>query len=523
VIEPELAAKILRLAQVEHWPVGTIAIQLGVHHDAVERVLRDAGLPKASITRPARVDPYVPFIQDTWAKYPKLRASRLFHMCRDRGYVGSPDHFRHAVARFRPRASAEAFLRLCTLPGEEAQVDWGHFGHTTIGRARRPLVAFVMVLSYSRAIYLQFMLAFRTEDFLAGHQGAFSHFGGCARSLLYDNLKSAVVERTGETIRFNPVLLAFANHYRFEPKPVAVARGNEKGRVERAIGYARTSFFPARAWRDLADLNAQALAWCEEVTMERPWPQDTTERVRDAFARDQAALLALPENPFPVEAREEVVAGKTPYVRFDWNDYSIPHTRVARTLVVLATQEEVRVVDGTEVIARHKRSYGRHEIVEDAAHVADLVSEKRRARAHRGVDRLARVVPASRVLLERAAKRGESLGRLIASLLDLLGEYGPEALEVAMTEVLAGDAPHVHAVRQVLERNHACGGKAPAQGLPIPIDPRYRDLTVTPQALSGYDDLAKREGEKGGASTEAQGQGKEGESDERQATDSDAR
>jgi hypothetical protein len=139
------------------------------------------------------------------------------------------------------------------------------------------------------------------------------------------------------------------------------------------------------------------------------------------------------------------------------------------------------------------------------------------------VDRLARVVPSSRVLLERAARRGESLGRVSAALLDLLGEYGPEALEAAMTEVLTGDATHVHAVRQVLERNHASRGKAPAQALPIPTDPRYRDLTVQPQALSGYDDLAKREAEKGDASHEATGHAKEGESDERQATDSDAR
>ena len=127
-----MAARILRLSQVERWPVGTIAVQLGVHHDAVARVLGEAGCPKASITRPSRVDPYVPFIQETWARHPRLRASRLFHMCAERGYVGNPDHFRHAVARFRPRAAAEAFLRLRTLPGEQAQVDWGHFGHMEI-------------------------------------------------------------------------------------------------------------------------------------------------------------------------------------------------------------------------------------------------------------------------------------------------------------------------------------------------------------------------------------------------------
>ena len=515
MIDPEKAASILRLSQVERWPVGTIARELGVHHDVVERVLRDAGVAKASMTRPSRVDAYVSFIGETWAKHPRLRASRLYHMCVERGYVGSQSHFRAAVAHLRPRAPAEAFLRLRTLPGEQAQVDWGHFGHMEIGRARRPLVAFVMVLSYSRAIYLRFMLSLRTEDFLVGHQGAFSHFQGCARVLLYDNLKSAVIERTGEAIRFNPVLLAFASHHRFEPRPVAVARGNEKGRVERAIGYARTSFFPARVYRDLADLNAQALDWCSRLTMERRWPQDTRLTVREAFEAERGSLLALPENPFPVEERHEVVAGKTPYVRFDWNDYSIPHTRVARTLCVLATQEVVRVLDGTEVIARHPRSYDRHQVVEDPAHVEGLVSEKRRARAHRGVDALSRAAPSSRALLERVASRGESIGRTSAALLDLMKEYGREALETALLEVLAGDAGHAHAVRQVLERNHAAHGLSPAQALPIPTDPRYRDLVVKPQSLSGYDDLAKRETTTDDATPDE----KEGASDDRTATD----
>lgn len=517
MIDPEKAARILRLAQAEHWPVGTIASEVGVHHDTVERVLRDAGVAKACVTRPSRIDPFLPFIQETWGRHPRLRASRLYHMCVERGYVGSPSHFRNMVARLRPRAPAEAFLRLRTLPGEQAQVDWGHFGHLEIGRARRPLVAFVMVLSYSRAIYLRFMLSLRTEDFLVGHQGAFAHFQGCARVLLYDNLKSAVIERTGEAIRFNPVLLAFAGHHRFEPRPVSVARGNEKGRVERAIGYARTSFFPARVYRDVADLNAQALDWCARQTMQRRWPQDTRMTVREAFEAERGSLLALPENPFPVEERHEVVAGKTPYVRFDLNDYSIPHTRVARTLCVRATQEWVRVLDGTEVIASHARSYDRHQVVEDASHVGDLVAQKQRARAHRGVDALSRAAPSSHALLERAALRGESLGRTSAALLDLLSEYGPEALETALREVLVGDAAHAHAVRQVLERNHAARGRSPAQALPLPTDPRYRDLVVPPQSLSSYDELARR----GSPTEEGTSDAKEGASDD--GTTPDAR
>ena len=142
----------------------------------------------------------------------------------------------------RPRPPAEAYLRLRTLPGEQTQVDWGHFGHLQIGRARRPLMGFVMVLSYSRRIFLRFCLDARMDSFLRGHVEAFIAFGGLARTLLYDNLKSAVLERVGDAVRFNPELLAFAAHYCYEPRPVAVARGNQKGRVERQFAtFARPS------------------------------------------------------------------------------------------------------------------------------------------------------------------------------------------------------------------------------------------------------------------------------------------
>ncbi|HVI17918.1 MAG TPA: IS21 family transposase, partial [Gaiellales bacterium] len=234
-----------------------------MHHSVVRRVLAQAGLPTTrAAPRRSQIDPYLPLIRATLEKFPTLTASRLYAMMHERGYRGSPDHFRHLIAHHRPRRPAEAYLRLRTLPGEQAQVDWAHFGHLQIGRARRPLLAFVMVLSYSRQIFLRFGLDARMASFLRGHAAAFAAWGGVPRVVLYDNLKSAVLERQADAIRFHPDLLAFAGHYRFEPRPVAPARGNEKGRVERAIRYVRDAFFAARQFADLDDLNAQAAAWC---------------------------------------------------------------------------------------------------------------------------------------------------------------------------------------------------------------------------------------------------------------------
>jgi transposase len=228
-VSQELEAKILRYFHVEKWRVGTIAAQLGVHHATVDRVLSQAGLPKAARAhRASLLDPYLPFVVKTLEQFPRLTASRLYAMVRERGYTGGPDHFRHLVALQRPRPQPEAYLRLKTLPGEQAQVDWAHFGQIASGRATRALMAFVMVLSYSRQVFLRFCLDAQMANFLRGHVGAFGAWHGVPRVLLYDNLKSAVLERHGDAIRFHPTLLALAAHYRFEPRPVAVARGNEK-------------------------------------------------------------------------------------------------------------------------------------------------------------------------------------------------------------------------------------------------------------------------------------------------------
>jgi transposase len=125
MIPRALEAEILRLHHTEHWPVGTIATQLRVHHSTVRRVLAQAGEPAAEKTvRGSIVDAYRAFMVENLTKYPRLRASRLYQMVRERGYPGGPDHFRALVALLRPRP-AEAYLRLRTLPGEQAQADWG--------------------------------------------------------------------------------------------------------------------------------------------------------------------------------------------------------------------------------------------------------------------------------------------------------------------------------------------------------------------------------------------------------------
>jgi transposase len=488
-VSKEIEAQILRLYHAEKWPVGTIANELNIHHSVVLRVLEQDGTVTAKPARRSIADLYIPFIKETLEKYPKLTASRLYEMVKTRGYRGAERHFRSIVGCLRPRPTVEAYLRLRTMPGEQGQVDWGSFGKIKFGVAERRLFAFVMTMSWSRQIFLRFYPGCSMPYFLQAHVDAFEFFGKMPRKLLYDNLKSAVIERMGSAIHFNPTMLELAAHYRFEPIPVAPARGNEKGRVERGIRYVRDSFFAAREWTDLDDLNEQAQRWCLGVAAERRCPEDRSLSVQQAFELEKENLLPLPENPFPAYEKVAAKVGKTPYVRFDLNDYSVPYTLVRKTLSVVADMKTVKILDGGQEVASHRRSFERGRQIENPDHIKELEERKAQAKPYRGMDRLRHASPSSRQLLRLAAERGGGLGGLTSGLLKLLDLYGAAELEQAIQEALASQVAHLSAVRLVLERRRRERNLPPPIEIAVPDDPRIRNLVVVPRSLSTYDKL----------------------------------
>jgi transposase len=490
MIPREVEAEIRRLFFAEHWRVHTIAEALGVHHETVRRAIAlDRFIRFGPQLRPSALDPYKAFIRATLEQYPRLRATRLFVMVRDRGYPGSVVQVRRYVRTVRPHGRAEAYLRLETFPGEQAQVDWGSFGALQVGRARRPLSCFVLVLSWSRAMYARFALDQTLESFLRGHVEAFTALQGVPRAILYDNLKSVVLERMGEHIRFHPRLLELAGHYHFAPRPCAVARGNEKGRVERAIRFLRDSFFAARPFRSVADLNAQLARWIAGVAHARPVPGRPGQSVAEALAEEQPRLLPLPEHPFGCDLTRPVTSGKTPYIRFDANDYSIPHVWLRRPLTLIASETQVRLVDGPTEIARHARSYDRGQRIEDPAHLAALTREKRRAHDLCGRDRLRTACAHADAFLDALARREAPLAAETGRLLRLLDQVGPPALDAALAEALERQAISAASVAHLLDQRRRAQHLPPPVEIVLPADPRVRDLRVTPHALSTYDTL----------------------------------
>jgi transposase len=490
MIPDEQVARIRHLFHAEHWKIGTIAAELHLHPDTVRRALEADRFCSQPRLRTRLTDPYLDFLRQTLQQYPRLRATRLFHMIRSRGYTGGVTQLRRVVAELRP-PRREAFLRLRTFPGEQAQADWAHFGEVAMGRARRRLSGFVLTLSYSRALWLEFFLDQSLENFLLGHVHAFHDWGGAPRSLETDNLRSVVLERRGEAIHFHPRFLELSAHYHFTTRPCNPRAGWEKGRVERAIQYVRHSFFAARPFTTLADFNRQALQWRNQVAHQRPWPGDDSRSVAQVFEEERPRLLPLPAHPFSCHLVRTVAADKTLWVRFDLNDYSVPPRALGRALTLVASPTTVRLLDGSTEIASHRRSYDRHEQVEEPEHRRALLEQKCKALGSITSSRLAALVPESQPFLQAAFEHGESTARLTAQLLRLLDDYGASELAAALREALDHHTPRLSSVAFILARRH----RQRRRRAPLPVNlsrrPDLENLTVSNPSLEAYDELAQ--------------------------------
>ena len=487
----ELEPEILRLFNVEKWPVGTIAREFCVHHSVVARILRQENTLKFGSSRASILDPYYGFIQETLERYPKIKASRVFGMLKERGYSGKSDgQVRNYLGKVRPKKLREAFFRLTSLPGEQAQVDWAHFGSLKISSTHsRKLYAFVMTLSYSRMIFLRYFLSSTSRDFYQGFSESFSFFGGVPRQVWMDNLKSGVVSRAGPLVQFNEHMLTLAKHFSFEPVAMGVRRGNEKGKVERSIQYIRSSFFEARTFKSLADLNDQALEWCLQIAGNRRWQDDPSKSVYESYCAEKEKLLRLPEKPWIPSERLLVSVPKVPFARFDLNNYSVPWKFSRQQIMLEFDDTHVRFLKDGEVISEHERSFGKGEYLEEKTHFDGLIDYKNRAKKHSGLARLKAAVPVAQEFVEILSDRGENPGGIVASLLKLLEIYGRKNLEAAIEEVVIQDTPRLKSIHFVLKRLDA----ASKNPLPVPAqistNSKTEHITVEYHTPKRYDEI----------------------------------
>lgn len=482
---PELEAEIVRLHFVEHWRVGTIATQLGVHPDAVRRVLGIGSALAPGTPRVRLVDPYREFITQTLASYPRLCSTRLHDMLRERGFKGAVRTLREYVADVRPKPRREVFLRTEPLPGEQAQIDWAYVGKVPVPGGERALWLFVLVLAHSRAMWAEFVLDLSVHSLCRSLVRAARAIGGVTRQWLFDNPRIVVLERRGDAVRFHPTLLDLASQMRVQPRLCAVARPQDKGKVERSIRYLRDRFLAGRTITGVTEGNVLLERFIAEIAHQRPHPVFGPRTVGQVLADEHQRLLTLPD---PIPETDLVMptnADRQAFVRLDTNRYSVPHRYAERTLSVIADDMHVRVVNGAECVAHHERCYGKRQVIELPAHRAALVAERRAAADLKGRDRLRAVAPDFATLLDRWSLEGSSIAILVTRAIKLLDLYGDDVFAAAVGELVA------RGLRDTSALAVACDRLRRERRRPVPVEiplgPHIEDREVIPHDLETYD------------------------------------
>ena len=422
----EIVAKIRRLHFYEHYSLHAVSKTVGLHRDTVKRLLYGHDQPPNA--RPSIVEPYLDTIKDHLDRYPNIRSTALLRILKDRGFTGSISTLRRFIKPLRSTKKTQ-YRPLKFIPGEQAQVDWAHFGSLSVAGGQRKLYLFVMVLSHSRSIYAEFTFDTKIDSFLRLHERAFEFLGGVSRKLLYDNMKTVVIERLGNQIKYNQQLIEFAGFYGFEPAVCAPYSGNQKGRVERAIRYIRDNFASGYSL-DLIDLaNRDLKTWLVDTANKRPWPEDRTKSTSEIWHEEKKLLRQpIPGQAFNSMHSQTARSSKTGLIRFDLNDYSIPEDYNRQLLTLEADDHNVRISSDNTIVCCHRRSWERGQRIINADHWRQQTSKK--SHGHR--DLLLQIIPELTTNVEKLMATGDSKHLIIKRFYQLYRLYGEESFRCAL-------------------------------------------------------------------------------------------
>jgi transposase len=353
-----------------------IAEKLGINRRTVHRYLRGDKTEPSYGPRPPKpslLGPFREYIIGRLKIYPELTAVRLMEEIIPLGYKGKYSIVKQFVRRHRPPQPLQIETRYEVSPGEQAQVDFATF-KSLFGT----VYALLVVLSWSRYLWVKFYYHQDQLTVLDGLHRAFVSFGGVPGSLLFDRMKTAVArsESDGKAV-FNEELLRFAAHHGFHPRACRPYRAKTKGRVERAVSYLRQSFYYGRVFRDLEDLNKQAETWLTN-TANRRIHATTKEIPAERLRQEISRLRPLnPEIYTPLITVGRRIS-KDGYISYNGNDYSIPEGLGKAEIVVKASLEEVGLYQDDNLLALHPVLEGRGQRRLAPGHRRDLRPALRR-------------------------------------------------------------------------------------------------------------------------------------------------
>src|SRR5262245_27695745 len=406
--------------------------------------------PRKSTPRRSMLDAFKPEITRMLERYP-YSAAQVFQCLREQGFAGGYSLVKAYVRTVRPRRQA-AFLKLAFAPGECAQVDWGAFGSISVGQTQRRLSFLVMVLCYSRMMYVEFTVSQTMEHFLACHQHAFEFFGGVPQKVMVDNLKSAVLKRAlGEAPVFNPRYRDFATHTGFTIVPCNVGKGNEKGRVENGVGYVKKNFLAGLTLPDFHALNPAARQWLDTVANVRLHGETRTTPAA-LWHQERPSLRPLPLHPFDIATVSQVRASRQFRITLDTNRYSVPAHYAGHTLTLKTYPDRLCVYLADKLIARHTRRYDRFQDVEDPDHPKALLEQRKKARAYQLFRRFLALSPRAEAYYLKLEERRLNPHHHVRKIVALSDIYTPEAVARALEDALVYEAFSSEYIANLLEQ-----------------------------------------------------------------------
>ena len=474
----------IRQGVASHLTAPQLAASLNLDVKTVRHWIDRPYAPRARVPRTSKLDPYKGRIVG-WLDAHRLTAQQVFQRLRDAGYEGGISIVKDDVHQIRP-PRREAFLTLAFAPGEAAQVDWGEYGTIAVGNTRRRLSFFVMVLAWSRKMYVEFALSQTMEHFLAAHIKAFAALG-VPRKVMVDNLRSAVLRHVrGEPVQFNPRYLDFARHYGFEIVACAPRKGNEKGRAERGVAYVKSNFLAGLELPDFSVLNPAVRLWLETVANVRQH-RETQRRPEDLWVEERAHLQPVNPRLFDVGRVLGVRANRQFRVTLESNRYSVPARLAGRPVTMKVYPDRVCVYHDGELVARHGRSFERHQDIEDPDHAKALIAQRRHARDALVLKRFLGLTPlAGKYHAGLLDRRGNALAH-VRKIVALAEIHGDDAVVRAMTDALAFEAFSSEYIAHLIDARR----RQLPEASPLLLIRRQDllELELPPADLSAYPDI----------------------------------
>jgi transposase len=431
----ETWASIRHLFLVEKLPKKVIARKLHLDIKTVRRALqKDSFSYGRQKPRGSKLNQFKDKIEALLESYPSLSAVRIHEEIQKIGYPGGISIVRDYLKTSRP--IPKVFLHIQTTPAEEAQVDWAYVGEFGEGKSSQKIYCFLMVLSFSGMLYLEFFPSQCLENFMIAHVHAFHFFGGCTRKIRYDNLKSVVLTRIGSSIQFNPRFFDFAAHYLFTPSPCNIKSPHEKGRVERAVRYVKRNFLSGRSFTSISQCNREGFLWRDDKANCRIHGT-TKKRPLDLFTdKEQDLLTPLPAIDYDTRITRTVKSTIQALVRFDTSRYSVPFAYASRTLTLKADDQLVSIYDKEHLITQHHRATQNNQLVEDPAHRKGLLQSKPNAIFFKHRDALMSLGDTAQRYFEALCRTQIHIPHHVKKIMALVDLYGETEVLSAMDHAM---------------------------------------------------------------------------------------